>query len=222
MFGAQKQDLPAIWKKLIDAGFESGHAYGKSLRTVKSCVGTTWCRYGVGDSVGLAIELENRYRGVRSPHKFKGGVSGCVRECAEGELQSFLLQPVTCAQHPSVFQRKARTSGLLPPTRGGTVIIIVFLGLHINYNIYDIFLVAVFVGGNGGANPRHATLFAADVPPSKVVRIIDRYLMFYIRTADRLARTARWIESFEGGIEVCRRCTSSMGSQAHQSEQCRN
>lgn len=85
MFGAQKQDLPAIWKKLIDAGFESGHAYGKSLRTVKSCVGTTWCRYGVGDSVGLAIELENRYRGVRSPHKFKGGVSGCVRECAEGE-----------------------------------------------------------------------------------------------------------------------------------------
>lgn len=129
---------------------------------------------------------------------------------------------VTCAQYISVFQRKARTSGLLPPTRAGTVIIIVFFGVDINYSIYDIYLAAVFVGGNGGANPRHATLFAADVPPSKVVHIIDRYLMFYIRTADRLTRTARWIEGFEGGIEVCPHCTSSMGSQTHQSEQCRN
>ena len=75
--------LPAIWQRLVDAGFESGHAYGKSLRTVKSCVGSTWCRYGVQDSVGLAITLELRYRGLRSPHKLKLGVSGCARECAE-------------------------------------------------------------------------------------------------------------------------------------------
>mgnify|MGYP000856953189 CR=1 FL=1 len=64
---------------------ESGHAYGKSLRTVKSCVGSTWCRYGVDDSVGLAIELENRYKGLRAPHKIKLGVSGCTRECAEAQ-----------------------------------------------------------------------------------------------------------------------------------------
>jgi len=91
LFGAQKADLPDIWTKLHEAGLESGHAYGKSLRTVKSCVGTTWCRFGVGDSVGLAIDLENRYRGVRSPHKFKGGVSGCVRECAEAQSKDFGL-----------------------------------------------------------------------------------------------------------------------------------
>ncbi|GFZ50204.1 Nitrite reductase [NAD(P)H] [Saitozyma sp. JCM 24511] len=162
MFGAQKQDLPDIWTKLHAAGLESGHAYGKSLRTVKSCVGTTWCRFGVGDSVGLAIDLENRYRGVRSPHKFKGGVSGCVRECAEAQSKDF---------------------GLIATDKG--------------WNI--------FIGGNGGAKPRHAQLFAQDVPPSKVVRIIDRYLMFYIRTADRLVRTAPWVESFEGGIEKLRR-----------------
>ncbi|MEG2877984.1 MAG: nitrite reductase large subunit NirB, partial [Comamonas sp.] len=76
MFGAQVHELPLIWRELVDAGFESGHAYGKSLRTVKSCVGSTWCRYGVDDSVGLAIELENRYKGLRSPHKIKFGVSG--------------------------------------------------------------------------------------------------------------------------------------------------
>ncbi|CAE6437499.1 unnamed protein product [Rhizoctonia solani] len=158
MFGAQKQDLPDIWEQLVDAGFESGHAYGKSLRTVKSCVGTTWCRYGVGDSVGLAIQLEERYKGVRSPHKIKGGVSGCIRECAEAQSKDF---------------------GLIATDKG--------------WNIY--------LAGNGGSNPRHATLFATDVPPSKVVRIIDRFLMFYIRTADKLMRTARWIEQFEGGIE---------------------
>ncbi|GAA5967842.1 hypothetical protein JCM11641_005783 [Rhodosporidiobolus odoratus] len=161
MFGAQKADLPAIWEELIAAGFESGHAYGKSLRTVKSCVGSTWCRYGVGDSVGLAIDLENRYRGVRSPHKFKGGVSGCVRECAEAQSKDF---------------------GLIATDKG--------------WNL--------FVGGNGGANPRHAILFAKDVPPSKVVRLVDRYLMFYIRTADKLQRTAPWVESFEGGIDKLR------------------
>lgn len=158
MFGAQKADLPDIWSKLHEAGLESGHAYGKSLRTVKSCVGTTWCRFGVGDSVGLAIDLENRYRGVRSPHKFKGGVSGCVRECAEAQSKDF---------------------GLIATDKG--------------WNI--------FIGGNGGAKPRHAQLFAQDVPPTKVVRIIDRYLMFYIRTAERLQRTAPWVESFEGGLD---------------------
>ncbi|CAE6377557.1 unnamed protein product, partial [Rhizoctonia solani] len=158
MFGAQKQDLPDIWEELVNAGFESGHAYGKSLRTVKSCVGTTWCRYGVGDSVGLAIQLEERYKGVRSPHKFKGGVSGCIRECAEAQSKDF---------------------GLIATDKG--------------WNIY--------LAGNGGSNPRHGSLFATDVPPSKVVRILDRFLMFYIRTADKLMRTARWIEQFEGGIE---------------------
>ncbi|HEV7633735.1 MAG TPA: nitrite reductase large subunit NirB, partial [Steroidobacteraceae bacterium] len=71
LFGAQVNQLPAIWSELIAAGFESGHAYGKSLRTVKSCVGSTWCRYGVQDSVGFAIEIENRYKGLRSPHKIK-------------------------------------------------------------------------------------------------------------------------------------------------------
>ncbi|GAA5924803.1 hypothetical protein JCM10213_000447 [Rhodosporidiobolus nylandii] len=161
MFGAQKADLPDIWDELIAAGFESGHAYGKSLRTVKSCVGSTWCRYGVGDSVGLAVDLENRYRGVRSPHKFKGGVSGCVRECAEAQSKDF---------------------GLIATSHG-----------------WDL-----YVGGNGGANPRHAIRLAKDVPPSKVVRLIDRYLMLYIRTADKLQRTAPWVESFEGGIEKLR------------------
>ncbi|KZT30290.1 nitrite reductase [Neolentinus lepideus HHB14362 ss-1] len=158
LFGAKKQDLPDIWEELIAAGFESGHAYGKALRTVKSCVGTTWCRYGIGDSVGLAIELEERYKGIRSPHKLKGGVSGCVRECAEAQSKDF---------------------GLIATDKGWNV----------------------FLAGNGGSNPRHATLFATDVPPSKVIRIIDRFLMYYIRTADKLMRTARWVEQFEGGIE---------------------
>ncbi|KAF8491117.1 nitrite reductase [Gautieria morchelliformis] len=158
LFGAQKQDLPDIWEELVNAGFESGHAYGKALRTVKSCVGTTWCRYGVGDAVGLAVQLEERYKSIRSPHKMKGGVSGCVRECAEAQSKDF---------------------GLIASDKG--------------WNVY--------IAGNGGAKPRHGTLFATNVPPSKVVRIIDRYLMFYIRTADKLMRTARWVESFEGGVQ---------------------
>ncbi|RPD71067.1 nitrite reductase [Lentinus tigrinus ALCF2SS1-7] len=162
LFGAERADLPSIWKELVDAGFESGHAYGKALRTVKSCVGTTWCRYGVGDSVGLAVQLEERYKGIRSPHKFKGGVSGCVRECAEAQGKDF---------------------GLIATDKG--------------WNI--------FVCGNGGANPRHATLLAADVPPSRVVRILDRFFMYYIRTADKLMRTARWLEGMEGGIEKLRK-----------------
>ncbi|KAI4792314.1 nitrite reductase, partial [Aureobasidium sp. EXF-8845] len=91
MFGARKQDLPSIWQELIDGGMESGHAYAKSLRTVKSCVGTTWCRFGIGDSVGMAVRLEERYKSIRGPHKIKGGVSGCVRECAEAQNKDFGL-----------------------------------------------------------------------------------------------------------------------------------
>ena len=87
MFGARKQDLVEIWTELVEAGMESGHAYAKSLRTVKSCVGSTWCRFGIGDSVGMAIRLEERYKSIRAPHKFKSGVSGCVRECAEAQTK---------------------------------------------------------------------------------------------------------------------------------------
>jgi nitrite reductase (NADH) large subunit len=83
LLGARVEQLPAIWGRLIDAGFESGHAYGKAVRTVKSCVGETWCRYGVQDSTAMAIRLEERYRGLRAPHKLKLAVSGCARECAE-------------------------------------------------------------------------------------------------------------------------------------------
>ncbi|KAI6829740.1 Nitrite reductase [Hortaea werneckii] len=161
MFGARKQDLPAIWSELIDGGMESGHAYAKSLRTVKSCVGTTWCRFGIGDSVGMAVRLEERYKSIRGPHKIKGGVSGCVRECAEAQNKDF---------------------GLIATEKG--------------FNI--------FVGGNGGAKPRHSELLAKDVEPDMVVPVLDRYLSFYIRTADKLQRTARWIENLPGGINYLR------------------
>jgi len=161
LFGAKKHDLPSIWRELVDAGMESGHAYAKSLRTVKSCVGTAWCRFGIGDSVGMAVRLEERYKSIRSPHKIKGGVSGCVRECAEAQSKDF---------------------GLIATERG--------------FN--------VFVGGNGGAKPRHAELLAKDLPPDDVVPVLDRYLMFYIRTADKLQRTARWLESLPGGIAYLR------------------
>ncbi|RYP60167.1 hypothetical protein DL769_008237 [Monosporascus sp. CRB-8-3] len=157
MFGARKQDLLDIWRMLVAAGMESGHAYAKSLRTVKSCVGTTWCRFGVGDSVGMAVRIEERYKSIRSPHKIKGGVSGCVRECAEAQNKDF---------------------GLIATEKG--------------FNI--------FVAGNGGAKPKHSELLAKDVPPSEVIPILDRYLMFYIRTADKLQRTARWIEQLPGGL----------------------
>lgn len=161
MFGAKKQDLLDIWSELVAGGMESGHAYAKSLRTVKSCVGTTWCRFGIGDSVGLAIRLEERYKSIRSPHKIKGGISGCVRECAEAQNKDF---------------------GCIATEKG--------------FNI--------FVGGNGGATPRHSELLAKDVPPDDVIPILDRYLMFYIRTADRLQRTARWVEQLPGGINYLR------------------
>ncbi|EPS36296.1 hypothetical protein H072_10186 [Dactylellina haptotyla CBS 200.50] len=161
MFGAKKQDLLAIWQELVDAGMESGHAYAKSLRTVKSCVGTTWCRFGIGDSVGMAVRLEERYKSIRSPHKMKSGVSGCVRECAEAQNKDF---------------------GLIATEKG--------------FNI--------FVAGNGGAKPKHSELLAKDVPPDEVIPLLDRYLMFYIRTADKLQRTARWLENLPGGIKYLR------------------
>ncbi|OLB81854.1 MAG: nitrite reductase large subunit [Actinobacteria bacterium 13_2_20CM_2_71_6] len=162
LFGARVEQLPKIWKRLVDAGFESGHAYGKALRTVKSCVGSTWCRYGVQDSVALAIALELRYRGLRAPHKLKSAVSGCARECAEARSKDF---------------------GIIATEHG--------------WNLY--------VGGNGGFKPRHADLFLTDVATEDLIRIIDRFLMFYIRTADRLQRTATWLEGLDGGLDYLRR-----------------
>ena len=158
LFGAQLHELPLIWQQLIDAGFETGHAYGKSLRTVKSCVGNTWCRYGVKDSAGFAIELEDRYKGLRSPHKIKFGVSGCTRECAEAQ---------------------GKDIGLIATDKG--------------WNLY--------VCGNGGMRPRHADLLASDLDEETLVKYVDRVLMFYIRTADRLQRTSVWLENLEGGLE---------------------
>ncbi|GGA74859.1 nitrite reductase large subunit [Flavobacterium palustre] len=158
LFGAELNDLPAIWKKLIDHGFESGHAYGKSLRAVKSCVGNAWCRYGMDDSTTLAIELENRYRGIRSPHKLKGGVSACIRECAEARGKDFGVIAV----------------------EGG-------------WNLY--------ICGNGGANPKHAVLLAETIDKETVFKYMDRFLMYYIRTAGPLVRTSTWLEKLEGGID---------------------
>ncbi|TWF95850.1 nitrite reductase large subunit NirB [Saccharopolyspora dendranthemae] len=158
LFGARVEQLPQIWTRLVDAGFESGHAYGKALRTVKSCVGDDWCRYGVQDSVSMAIRLELRYRGLRSPHKLKSAVSGCARECAEARGKDF---------------------GVIATDEG--------------WNLY--------VGGNGGFSPRHAELLAADLDDERLIQLIDRFLMFYVRTADRLQRTSAWVESLEGGLE---------------------
>ena len=157
LLGARLDQLPPIWSELIKAGFESGHAYGKSLRTVKSCVGSTWCRYGVQDSTTLAVNLELRYRGLRSPHKFKAGVSGCTRECAEAQSKDF---------------------GLIATEKG--------------WNL--------FVGGNGGVTPRHAQLLAQDLDEETLTRYLDRFLMYYVRTADRLQRTSTWLDKMDGGI----------------------
>ena len=158
LFGARVQHLPAIWQELIEAGFETGHAYGKALRTVKSCVGSTWCRYGVQDSVAMALYVENRYKGLRSPHKLKSGVSGCTRECAEAQSKDF---------------------GIIATENG--------------WNLY--------VGGNGGMKPRHAELFATDLDDETLIKYIDRFLMFYVRTADRLQRTSVWMGNLEGGLD---------------------
>ncbi len=161
MFGARVEQLPAIWEELIAAGFESGHAYGKSMRTVKSCVGSTWCRFGVQDSTAFAVRVEHRYKGIRAPHKLKSAVSGCVRECAEAQSKDF---------------------GLIATERG--------------WNVY--------VCGNGGSKPRHADLLVADIDEDTAVRYLDRFIMFYIRTADRLMRTSVWLDKLEGGIDHLR------------------
>ncbi|MEV7648389.1 nitrite reductase large subunit NirB [Arthrobacter sp. NPDC089319] len=161
MFGARLEQLPDIWKELVEAGFESGQAYGKALRNVKSCVGSTWCRYGVQDSVAMAIQMELRYRGLRAPHKFKMGVSGCARECAEA---------------------RGKDVGVIATADG--------------WNLY--------VGGNGGANPAHAQLLAKDLDDETLIRYVDRYLMYYIRTADRLQRTAHWLQALDGGLDHVR------------------
>ncbi|QTX04482.1 nitrite reductase large subunit NirB [Agromyces archimandritae] len=161
LFGARLDQLPEIWRRLVDAGFESGQAYGKALRNVKSCVGSTWCRYGVQDSVAMAVRLELRYRGLRSPHKLKFGVSGCARECAEA---------------------RGKDIGVIATEQGWSM----------------------YVGGNGGFQPAHAQLLASDLDDDTLLRYIDRYLMYYIRTADRLQRTARWIEDLEGGLDHVR------------------
>ncbi|MFV1366115.1 nitrite reductase large subunit NirB [Mycolicibacterium elephantis] len=170
MFGARVDQLPEIWRRLVDGGMESGHAYGKALRTVKSCVGSDWCRYGQQDSVQMAIDLELRYRGLRAPHKIKMGVSGCARECAEAQ---------------------SKDVGVIATEKG--------------WNLY--------VGGNGGMSPRHAQLLAGDLDDETLVRYIDRFLMFYIRTADRLQRTASWLEALDGGLEHLRDvvCNDSLG-----------
>ncbi|REJ05602.1 nitrite reductase large subunit [Microbacterium bovistercoris] len=161
MFGARLEQLPLIWGRLVEAGFESGHAYGKSLRTVKSCVGSTWCRYGLLDSVGMAVQLELRYRGLRAPHKLKLGVSGCARECAEA---------------------RGKDVGVIATETG--------------WNMY--------VGGNGGFSPKHARLLASGLDDAGLIRAIDRFFMYYIRTADRLQRTAPWLDDLEGGLDGLR------------------
>jgi nitrite reductase (NADH) large subunit len=161
MFGARVDQLPEIWEELIDEGFESGHAYGKALRTIKSCVGTTWCRFGVQDSVSFAIFIENRYKGLRAPHKLKGAVSGCIRECAEAQSKDF---------------------GVIATEKG--------------WNLY--------VCGNGGSRPQHAKLLVTDVDTDTCVKLIDRFLMFYIKTADPLTRTATWLNKMEGGLDYLR------------------
>jgi len=161
LFGAHLGDLPAIWEELIAAGFESGHAYGKALRTVKSCVGSTWCRFGLHDSVSFAIEIEERYRGLRAPHKLKSAVSGCIRECAEAQSKDF---------------------GIIATEKG--------------WNLY--------VCGNGGSKPQHALLLATDIDKATCIQYIDRFLMFYIKTADPLTRTATWLNKMEGGIDYLR------------------
>ncbi|HEX4501120.1 MAG TPA: nitrite reductase large subunit NirB [Scandinavium sp.] len=161
LFGARLEQLPEIWQQLVEAGFETGHAYGKSLRTVKSCVGSSWCRYGVQDSTSLALQLEHRYKGLRSPHKIKMAVSGCTRECAEAQ---------------------SKDVGVIATDKG--------------WNLY--------VCGNGGMKPRHADLLAQDMSTDDLIRTVDRFLMFYIRTADRLQRTSTWMNNLEGGLDYLR------------------
>jgi len=89
LFGVKKEDLPPMWKDLTAAGFVSGHAYGKAMRTVKTCAGKTWCRFGTQNSTGLGVRLEELTWGSWMPHKFKLAVSGCPRNCAEATIKDF-------------------------------------------------------------------------------------------------------------------------------------
>ncbi len=89
LLGVRKEDLPAVWKDLNDAGMVSGHAYGKSLRTVKTCVGQEWCRFGTQFSMSMGVKLEQITWGSWMPHKFKMAVSGCPRNCAEATIKDF-------------------------------------------------------------------------------------------------------------------------------------
>lgn len=109
----------------------------------------------------MAIYIEQRYRGLRSPHKLKMAVSGCTRECAEAQ---------------------SKDVGVIATETG--------------WNLY--------VGGNGGRSPRHADLFASDLDDAQLIQAIDRFLMFYIRTADRLQRTAPWLDELDGGLDYLR------------------
>ena len=139
---------------------ESGHAYGKSLRTVKSCVGTDWCRYGQQDSVQMAIDLELRYRGCDATQDQDGGVRVRPR-----------------------MRRGPRKRCGRDRHRSG-------------WNLY--------VGGNGGMTPKHAQLLASDLDSDTLVHYIDRFLMYYIRTAGRLQRTAPWLDELDGGLDHLR------------------
>lgn len=161
LFGAHLRDLPVIWQTLIEAGFETGHAYAKAVRMAKTCVGSEWCRYGVGDSVALGVKIENRYKGIRTPHKIKIGVSGCTRECAEAQ---------------------GKDIGLIATDKG--------------WNLY--------VCGNGGMKPRHGDLLASNLDDATVFLYLDRFIIFYIRTADKLQRTSVWLENLKGGIDYLR------------------
>lgn len=154
---ARKRRSAGIWRQLIEAGFEPV-TRTPSAADGETCVGSTWCRYGVGDSVGFGVELENRYKGIRTPHKMKFGVSGCTRECAEAQ---------------------GKDVGIIATEKG--------------WNLY--------VCGNGGMKPRHADLLAADLDRDTLIKYLDRFMMFYIRTADKLTRTAPWLDNLEGGIE---------------------
>ena len=89
LLGVKKEDLPAVWADLGKAGMVSGHAYGKALRTVKTCVGSEWCRFGTQDSTAMGIALEKMCWGSWTPHKFKMAVSGCPRNCAEATIKDF-------------------------------------------------------------------------------------------------------------------------------------
>ena len=126
----------------------------------------------------MALFIENRYKGLRSPHKLKSAVSGCTRECAEAQSKDF---------------------GVIATENG--------------WNL--------FVCGNGGMKPRHADLFATDLDDATLIQYIDRFLMFYISTADRLQRTSVWMDNLEGGLDYLKQVVieDSLGIAAELEEQ---